>query len=208
MTDDELDPRWAEAVTLGQLGELVAEWLEGRIQLDPVLPGTARLEDAATGSRSRPAQSVGFLTDQSQPGGIDGDWAQRAFVTGYCNDGAAERLASVSVRVDLVVLSQYPAGEERPSFEFPVTRDGNRTHTALFGHDYDWTGIPPEVCAVLQDAWYVSACDPVWGRNDLLWPALLDAMMRPIEDVRRLADRPARLHRHVSGLISSGFVVG
>jgi hypothetical protein len=38
--------------------------------------------------------------------------------------------------------------------------------------------------AALLNAWFVSVLDPVWGRNDVLWPALIDATSSPVDDVR------------------------
>jgi len=45
---------------------------------------------------------------------------------------------------------------------------------------------------VLLSTWYVSVCDPVWGRDDVLWLALKAAMMRSVDDVQgSLLLRPA-----------------
>ena len=183
-------PRWATAVTLGQLGELVAEWLEGRITVPiygdgPDPETTALIPVLAQLNRS------GFVTDCSQPGEIDGAWAQRAAVSGYCEQDVAERVASISVRQDLVVVS-HPAALDAP-FELPITRTRSYTFTILCGGrapswgeeaSWPWPDLHPELRAVLLSAWFVHACDPVWGRNDVLWPALTEAMSRSVEDVR------------------------
>src|SRR5579875_366519 len=129
-SDDGIDPRWTKATTLQQLGELVAEWLEGRISVpiyndgpdpetEPLIPALAHL------NRS------GLVTDCSQPGEIDRDGAQRAAVSGYCEQDVAERLASVSVRGDLIVISQ-PAGLEAP-YQLPISRTRDYTVTVLSG---------------------------------------------------------------------------
>jgi hypothetical protein len=49
---------------------------------------------------------------------------------------------------------------------------------------WPWPDLHPEMRAALRSAWYVDICDPAWGRNNMLWPALTAAMMRSIDDVR------------------------
>lgn len=192
MTTAAWDPRWVEAVTLEQLGELVAQWLERRIAV-PLQYGAAPPDSETDQLVPVLAQlnRAGFVTDDSQPGEIVGDSAQRAFVTGYCDQDIAERLASVSVREDLVVVSQPT--DPRAPFQLPVTRDETNTSTSLSGTyapcngddaSWPWPGLRPEMRAVLLDTWYVSVCDPVWGRDDVLWPALTAAMTRSTDDVR------------------------
>jgi hypothetical protein len=192
--DGVLDPRWADAATLGQLGELVAEWLEGRIAGDipfyggppddetlPLVPALARLN------------RLGFVTEHSQPGEISDQGAQRASVSGYCEEDVAERLASVCVRDEFVVISQQPGSESL--FELPITREGSHTFTIVCGREDDalWPGLNPEMRSVLLDSWHIDVCDPVWGRNDMLWPALEAAVMRSIDDVRGSLIDPGNL---------------
>jgi hypothetical protein len=82
MSEDLTDPRWAAAVTLGQLGELVAEWLEGRIAA-PIYGEGPAPETAALIPALAHLNRSGFVTLDSQPGEIDDHWAQRAAVSGY-----------------------------------------------------------------------------------------------------------------------------
>lgn len=133
----------------------------------------------------------GFVTDFSQPGELDEHWAQRAAASGYCEEATAERLASISVRGDLVVVSEPPGVDNQ--FQLPITREESYAYTILPGahgatgaddDEWPWPGLNLRMRAVLLDTWCVSACDPVWGRNDLLWPALAAAMSRSADDVR------------------------
>ncbi len=184
------DPRWGDAVTLSQLGELIADWLEGRIRV-PIYGGGPDTETEALVPVLAHLNRSGFVTETSQPGQLDGDWAQRAVVSGYCDQEVAERLASISVRGDLIVISQ-PAGTDA-TFQLPVTRTNNLTFTIICG-DYatsrpnddlwPWPDLPPTMRAVLRGTWHVAICDPVWGRNDVLWPALTAAMGHSPEEVR------------------------
>jgi hypothetical protein len=191
MTDDDArDPRWAAAVTLRELGELIAEWLEGRLDSTPFRYAPPDPETESIAPVLARLNRMGFVTDFSQPGMIDGDEAQRAAVGGYCEDDVAERLASVSVRGDLVVISQ--AAGYGASYQLPITRTRNYTFTILCGDgdmahgDDSWPapGLNPRMREVLRATWYVGACDAVWGRRDVLWPALADALSRPADDVR------------------------
>ncbi len=134
---------------------------------------------------------AGFVTDFSQPGMLEGEDAQRAAVSGYCEPGVAERLASLSVRGDLVVISQ-PAGVDG-CFQLPISRTRQCTFTILAGDhapltldddEWPWPRTHPDLRVELLNAWYVSVCDPVWGRDDVLWPALVEAMGRTAKDVR------------------------
>jgi hypothetical protein len=190
-TNDALDPRWASAQTLGQLGCLVAEWLEGRHAATPFYGGAPDPETASIAPMLVELNRSGFVTDFSQPAEIDEHWAQRAAVTGYCEEAIAERLASISVRGDLVVVSEPPGVDNQ--FQLPITREESYSYTILAGalgaagaddDEWPWPGLNRRMRAVLLNTWYVSACDPVWGRNDLLWPALAAAMSRSVDDVR------------------------
>jgi hypothetical protein len=41
----------------------------------------------------------------------------------------------------------------------------------------DWAGETNDALALLlADSWYVEILDPVWGRNDVLLPAVLEAL--------------------------------
>lgn len=188
--DSALDPRWADATTLPRLGELVAEWLDGRMGSAPFYGGTPDLETESITPMLQEVNRAGFVTDFSQPGAFNSHDAQRAAVSGYCEEGVAERLASISVRGDLVVISQ-PAGVDG-CFQFPITRTHNCTFTILCGDHaplsvdddaWPWPGIHKDLRVALLNAWYVSVCDPVWGRNDILWPALTAAMSHSRGDV-------------------------
>ncbi len=189
--DEALDPRWADVRTLPRLGELVAEWLDRRIGSAPFYGGAPDPETESITPVLQQLNRSGFVTDFSQPGEIDGEDAQRAAVSGYCQQDVAERLASTSVRGDLIVISS-PAGVDG-CFQLPITRTHNCTFTILCGdhaplsaddESWPWSGLHPEMRAALLNAWFVSVLDPVWGRNDVLWPALIDATSSPVDDVR------------------------
>lgn len=176
---------WAVADTLEALGKLTASWLEGGITFYPLYdapgpdPETKDLVPAlATMNRA------GFVTCHSQPGQPWRDeGAQRACVSGFCTVEVAETIAAGCLRTDLVCLVHWPGAE--PGAYIPVTIDEDRAYTwdgmgeALEDIVQNWAEHGFRRAAkVLIDSWQVSVIDPVWGRNDLLWPTVVDALAR------------------------------
>ncbi|WP_426999045.1 DUF6919 domain-containing protein [Pseudarthrobacter sp. N5] len=74
---------------------------------------------------------------------------------------------------------------ERSSSSIPVTLDRDAVVTVLGSSEspiepaqlQDWSDETNESLALLlADAWYVKILDPVWGRNHLLLPAILESL--------------------------------
>lgn len=134
----------------------------------------------------------GFLSVASQPGFAgtrDGrDVRQRAFVAGFARPALAQRIAA-SPRVESAV---YGAWNDLDTFANPsrssLAPDASRSMTtvdgvarvvagedareeelALFADDLDAAALRE-----LRAAAYVVAWDPEFGRDDVLWDALLD----------------------------------
>ena len=219
------------ARTLADLGELTAQWLEGAIASQPAYtPGcgpdpetTPLIPVLACCNRA------GYVTNGSQPGetgtGYDGArWEQRAAVEGFASPAVAERIWEAAGPAGLTVIAHAPATLPRWRIRYdqavPVTTREARPCT-WFGaqlsrhHLRDgWTGYGichPDAVTALCTAWQVTVIDPGWGRNDRLWPVLLDALTNgadprqardPAADsrarrdlvtgFRRLRQRPAR----------------
>lgn len=173
--DEELQ-RWRGAQTLENLGELTALWLEGNglspwNGWQPPDPETRAIATCLARANHR-----GFITEFSQPAVLDKGWAQRAAVCGYCTRSIAERIASLSARADFIVIVML--AKEPTNFEVAITRTMGRTHTILPGTsppaDDEWlcSWLSPDLIVELSDSYFVSAVDPVWGRQDALWEAL------------------------------------
>ena len=71
---------------------------------------------------------------------------------------------------------------EASSAAIPVTLDGGEVVTVLGSSEnpvdeeqiQDWADETNDTLALLlADSWYVEILDPVWGRNDVLLPAVL-----------------------------------
>jgi len=74
---------------------------------------------------------------------------------------------------------------ESSNAAIPVTLDGDEVVTVLGSSEtpvqeeqiQDWAEEANETLALLlADSWYVEILDPVWGRNDVLLPAVLAAL--------------------------------
>ncbi|MFP5311114.1 MAG: DUF6919 domain-containing protein [Actinomycetes bacterium] len=175
---------WRQATTLAAAGELTARWLQGDSSYQP--------GHFAAGSddETRPIAAAlaelnrnGLFTKESQPGMLPGAAAQRQYVTGFCSPATARSLLALSARTDLVTVAHAPG--EASSAAIPVTLAGSEITTVLGSSENpvtdeqirDWAEETNDALALLlADSWYVEILDPVWGRNDVLLPAVLDAL--------------------------------
>ncbi|MCB5273069.1 hypothetical protein BJG92_00581 [Arthrobacter sp. SO5] len=175
---------WRQAGTIPAAGELTARWLEGRSEYQPgtFTPGPDD-ETKAIAADLAGLNRNGLFTKESQPGVPAGGHAQRAYVTGFCSAESAAALLELSARTDLVTVAHAP-GEASES-AIPVTVLDGEVVTVLgssegpVGDDQlrDWADEANETLAlVLADSWYVEIFDPVWGRNGVLLPAVLQAL--------------------------------
>lgn len=182
---DEMSPedaaRWHGARTLGDLGELAALWLEGEIAS---MPGTFGRPDSETTPLVPVLAAVnrsGFYTWQSQPGVLrnKNGCPQRADISGFASGETFARLMAAVAGADLVVAAARGLEEDwgmllvitpgAPGEE--DTKDGGSQSREALEASY----IPPchpDAVRALRDAWQITLIDPVWGRNDQLWPLL------------------------------------
>ncbi|NGN68450.1 hypothetical protein G5C51_31705 [Streptomyces sp. A7024] len=178
--------RWRAARTLGDLGELMAAWLEGRIASWPGYAPNYGPDDETTELIPTLAACcrAGFLTIGSQPGEIEAGpdgrtWEQRAAVEGFVTDPhLLEQLLDAARRAGLLVFAHrlYAAGEH-PKGEI-VTVWGGDPHTG-FGVHLDpgelalmWPGLHRDALRSVHEATQLTLIDPAYGLNDLLWPTL------------------------------------
>lgn len=175
---------WRQAITLAAAGELTARWLEGKSEYQA---GTFTVSyDAETEPIAAELSALnrsGLFTKESQPGLRDAGGIQRQYVTGFCSAEAAVELLALSTRTELVTVAHAPG--EASSAAIPVTLDGDDVVTVLGSSETpleeeqirDWANETNETLALLlADSWYVEILDPVWGRNDVLLPAVLAAL--------------------------------
>lgn len=179
---------WKTADTITDLGDLMAQWLQGRIPSWPgyqkncgpddetrhLIPTLARLNRA------------GFVTTQSQPGlddtAYDGrPWRQRAAVQGYiaASSPLLPRIIRAAQSAGLTVTAYGPGHTTGPSRGLICTEWAGRPHTGFGGKPprramaSEWPGIGRGAWKQLRkEAVAVAVIDPTWGRDSRLWPAL------------------------------------
>ncbi|MFC9771580.1 MULTISPECIES: DUF6919 domain-containing protein [unclassified Pseudarthrobacter] len=175
---------WRQATTLEAAGELTARWLEGGSSYQPG-HFAADYDDETNPIAAALAElnRNGLFTKESQPGIQDGAAAQRQYVTGFCSAATAGELLALSTRTELVTIAHAPG--EASSAAIPVTLDGSEVVTVLGSSENPvnedqikaWADETNDSLALLlADSWYVEILDPVWGRNDVLLPAVLGAL--------------------------------
>lgn len=173
--------RWRAARTLGDLGELTVQWLEGTLSRTPGYAGTPAPETNALVPVLTAVNRAGFVTHRSQPGGPAGEDGRerRAAVCGFADDQSFSRLMAVVAESGLVITAARAGDADRPPV-LPVSRDGHgREHASDGGSDgpgilrngYE-QACHPRAAAALREAWLITVIDPRWGCNDVLWPAL------------------------------------
>ena len=171
--------RWRTARTLADLGELTAQWLEGRISSRPGYEPCCGPEDetAHLVPVLAAANRAGYVTACSQPGSDESVWRQRAGVEGLADQETATSL--VDAMGDLVVVA-VPVRHwwRRNRHRIPVTTREGKPSTwfgmhltrGQLAHEFDV--CHPAAISALARAWQVTVIDPVWGRDDVLWPRL------------------------------------
>jgi hypothetical protein len=179
---------WQSARTFADLGELTAQWIEGKVGEQPGYCGPSDLDDP---ERLVPLLAAlnrsGYMTIQSQAAfdalACDGaHWQQRAAVMGFAAQEAARLLYNSAWEADLIVIAHDPADLPRwftrHRAAADVTRRGNRTMTGFGSHlsrrllRGEYGDCHPDAVNALCSAWQVTVIDPVWGRPDLLWEVL------------------------------------
>jgi hypothetical protein len=178
---------WRQATTLAAAGELTARWLEGDSEFQPAT-FTASYDDetAPIAVALAAVNRNGLFTKESQPGLQSSGLAQRQYVTGFCSADTAAELLALSTRSELVTVAHAPG--ESSTAAIPVTLDGGEVVTVLGSSEnpvteeqiQDWASETNDSLAlVLADSWYVEILDPVWGRDEVLLPAVLGALTGP-----------------------------
>jgi hypothetical protein len=175
---------WRQATTLAGAGELTARWLEGNSEFQPAtFTASFDAETAPIAVELAALNRNGLFTKESQPGLRSAGGAQRQYVTGFCSAEILAQLLALSTRSELVTVAHAPG--ESSNAAIPVTLDGGEVVTVLGSSEnpvtedqiQDWAGETNDNLALLlADSWYVEILDPVWGRDDVLLPAVLGAL--------------------------------
>jgi hypothetical protein len=176
---------WAQARTLADVGELTAQWLEGRIASVPGYCGGPDEETSELIPVLAAANRAGFVTYGSQPGCSGPGWEQRAGVDGFADPETFMRLWQATEGLPLLRSAEQASRFwVRYRTAMPVTRAGGRVWTR-FGavlprrHLTDsWVGYGEchsDGVKAVCGAWQITLIDHEWGREDSpLWAALAE----------------------------------
>lgn len=181
--------QWRAARTLPALAELTAHWLEGTLGFQPGYDESGCGPDEET-TKLVPTLALlnraGWLTDCSQPGYIVGVDEQRAACTGFLDWHLANQVARIADNADLITIvtsvdqrwwvrhDHSPGIAVSREFGKPTTMFGRRPHRRDVALRY--RGCHPAAKAAVAAATNLTVIDPVWGRNDVLWPMLRKAV--------------------------------
>jgi len=175
------DQAWVDATTLHDLGEATARWLERTLAYHPVSPYSEDGPDPETDGLIEllaAANRQGFVTTWSQPGVKKGRLSQRAHVSGVCSEEMFVRLRDAAEANDLIVLACAPGQWHTTDLSYPVTQVSatNQTWAGRFGQVHDEFAPYPAASRILAACWEIDIVDPRWGRNNRLWPVLIDTL--------------------------------
>lgn len=169
---------WQTAGTLGELGELTAQWLEGKLSQTPTY-GEPDEETTEIRDTLICLNRAGYVTTFSQPGqpeepAYDGrPWVQRA---GLCLVAAPEP----AVRMWAFLTSNGMIGVADPWSPVPVTIHADEPYTWVTPDPIDdLVAQFPAGCSIaLISAMPVAFVDPTWGVRGAMWPLLDDYLAR------------------------------
>lgn len=179
--------QWRNAKTLAELGELTANWLEGKLSYYPCYGDDADSETTPISETLAYYNRNGLVTTFSQPGeSLDEEgFAQRAAVEGFAPEETAKKLAVLGLCSDLLV------------FIFPPNRVGGYRIPITLSEfqPFSWCGASwgyeelecfaeicsPEAINSLEQAWKVTIIDLQWGRENYLWTQVRDALTKPFD---------------------------
>ncbi len=173
------DARWRSARTLTDLGELTAQFLEGKLAQTPSHRGPPDPETNDLISLLAAVNRADFVTRHWQAAELPADGReQRAAVSGFADDETFTRLMTSAAGADLII-SAARAAEDDGGPMYCITREYDRENTWDGGarscqslrDDHAGSCHPDAVDALIR-AWQITLIDPQWGRNDHLWPVL------------------------------------
>lgn len=172
-------PAWSRATSLADLGQLTADWLEGKIDKNQ---NGDRFADDDPETTPLVATLVhlnraGFLTVSSQPWADGRGIKQRAAVQGFATDRAAAQLTRAARRANLIV-SEGQWHIVTTAHGKPVCAFGERTRPIDL--HAEWASeISPKAFRQLSAAREIAIIADDWGpRGDRLWGLLATAVSR------------------------------
>lgn len=186
---------WSQASSFRDLGALTANWLEGVLPTQPMYGGGPDDETKPLIGYLAAYNRAGFVTHGSQPGTPPRNgWAQRAWVEGWCTEATARQIENSLLGTDLIVGYTPPGNTAWTRICITIGGGQPNTTACAMTRDYlieQYREALPAAMPALVNAWQVYVIDPRWGRNDLLWDALLGALASPVETAPALLQMEA-----------------
>jgi len=188
--------RWRATRSLADVAAVTALWLEGEVESQPIyVPGYGPDEETAPlvpmlAARNRAV----FLTDGSQPGDLEECavlgtlWRQRAAVEGFIDRCTGSRIMAAAIEaglwvvVDGVTVNGEPFIADGECWGAVVTEMDGQPHTWFGAHISGWhRSVIYKKCGdtantAIREALRLAVIDPVYNRNDVLWPVVNDAL--------------------------------
>ena len=205
---------WKTARTLADLGELMAQWLEGDLRSRPGYYGPTDLDSTELTALCVDLCRAGVVTFESQGAQTwEDDYAgvgrARVFIEAFVGDEHLGGLRDVCRDAGLTLIAhRTPPRRWFGSFrstgadEIPVVLHGERTALSVGSPidrryvDLMWDGVSDEAYDAVAAAWQVTIIDPEWGRNDRLRLAL--DMWTRRDDTRQL---PVPIREEAAGAV-------
>lgn len=170
------------SVEWADYAQMNLDWLEGRRTCLPTHHGPPAEETLPLLPALIQMTNLGLVTSCSQPGvgpdvpGTAGP--QRAYVEARCTPETYFRLEAGLLGTDLVMLSTT---SPESGWGFPPDLEDawvtSVTVSLREGRPYSFLGRMYPEPEEPANAWIVQIFDPVWGRNDLLWDAVITALL-------------------------------
>lgn len=182
--------RWAAARTLDDLGELTAQWLEGRVAYQPGYGGPVDVdEDPGLRDTLIRLNRAGLVTECSQGGwvGPGGYSTQMAAVEGFAAPATVEQLRQTLAGAEYEVLVNARHGVPLSHLDGqPYTRFGQRmTRRGIAGR---YPGCHRDAIKAVAAADQIVIYDRQIGRNTL-WAALDEAVTQLEQENMTMVER-------------------
>lgn len=187
-------PDWSTARDLSQFGYCMAAWITGEIgpMLAPAYGSTPpRALRRVVPQLARVNRGGKLVIVNAQPACLPRDRRyggrydmQRAAVEGFVGLDAIDDVRDIIERhPELILEAHRPGSRSLPPSHVVSTHASS--DVVWFGRVLSrprlterYNGLHPELIATLHRAWQVLIVDDQWGRNSVLWRALLELSLR------------------------------
>lgn len=198
---------WRSARSLRDLGQLMAQWIEGDLASRPGYYGPSDLDTPGLSTLCASLCREGFITDNSQSGGTwhdEGDLVlARESIAGYCNTDTLVHLRSALAATNIHITAYrrvrwwHRSSTDNLLFsrtpvtlvnDAPYTWFGGRLNLEWLG--LTWEGVSRRAWRAVRRSWHVALADQEWGREGHLSEVLTTRFLqRPVPAV--IAGHPA-----------------